>query len=130
MPPYRSQSSQNAIEQEDRILLAYQEIDNEEKTPIVIVARTYSVHDSPFRARLRGTTSRAESRAHSHHLTLIEEESLLQCIMSMNIRGGAPRPSAVRKMASLLLTKRGSTDIKNVGLYWITNFIKRYPEQL
>ena len=130
MPPNRSRSSRNSIEQEGRILLAIQAIENQEKAPMRVVARTYSVPYSTLRTRLHGTLNRAESRANSHKLTEIEEESLLKWIVSMDDRGGAPRPSTVREMADLLLAKRGSTRIDTVGLNWVTKFIKRHPDQL
>jgi hypothetical protein len=45
----------------------------------------------------------------------------------MDSRGAAPRPTAVREMANLLLTKRG-TPTKTVGEKWVYNFTQRTPE--
>ncbi|CDM38174.1 Probable transposable element [Penicillium roqueforti FM164] len=76
MPPIRSRSSQNSIEQEGRILLAIQAIKSQEISSIREAARRFDVPETTLRRRLRGITNRATSRANSHKLTEIEEESL------------------------------------------------------
>ena len=76
MPPIRSRSSRNLVEQEGRILLAIQAIKKQEITAIREAARRFDVPESTLRTRLRGTKSRAISRANSSKLTEIEEESL------------------------------------------------------
>ena len=60
-------------------------------------------------------------------MTETEEESLEKWILSMDLRGAAPRPSMVREMADLLLEKRGTTPVLSVGQNWVTKFVKRYP---
>ncbi|OQE33586.1 hypothetical protein PENCOP_c060G01518, partial [Penicillium coprophilum] len=82
---------------------------------------------STLSTRLHGTQNRAISRANSHKLTAIEEESLEKWILSMDSRGAGPRPSMVREMADLLLEKRGTTPVLSVGENWVTNFVKRRP---
>ena len=71
--------------------------------------------ETSLRRRLSGVQNRAISRANSHKLTEIEEESLKKWILSMDRRRGAPRPSMVREMANLLLKKRGTTPVPSVG---------------
>ena len=127
MPPIRTQSSQNSIEQEGRILLAIQAIKNQEISTVTRAACTFNVPRSTLRRRLQGVQNRVESRANSHKLTEIEEESLQKWILSMDSRGASPRPSTVREMADLLLAARGSTPILSVGNNWVTNFVKRHP---
>jgi predicted RNA polymerase sigma factor len=78
MPLIRTQSSRNSIEQEGRILLAIQAIQNHEISSIREVARRFNIPESTLRTRLRGTKNRAETRANSYKLTEIEEESLLK----------------------------------------------------
>ncbi|CDM36134.1 Probable transposable element [Penicillium roqueforti FM164] len=95
MPPIRSQSSKDSIEQEGRILLAIQAFKKQEFTNISIAARTFNVPRSTLRRRLDGIQCRATSRANSTKLTTIEEESLQKWILSMDSRGSAPRPSMV-----------------------------------
>ena len=61
-------------------------------------------------------------------MTQNEEESIVQWILSLDQRGAAPRPFHVQEMANILLSKRGDTNIKAVGINWATNFIKRRDE--
>jgi hypothetical protein len=127
MPPIRSQSSSNLAEQEGRILLAIKAFKNKEITTIREVARRFEVPRSTLQRRLAGNTFRLETRANNHKLTETEEESLEKWILSMDRRGGAPRPSMVREMANLLLEKRGTTPVPSVGENWVTNYVKRHP---
>ncbi|OQD93547.1 hypothetical protein PENVUL_c008G03920, partial [Penicillium vulpinum] len=127
MPPIRSQSSTNLIEQEGRLLLAIQAFKNQEISSICEVARRFSVPETTLRRRLKGVQSRVICRANSSKLTEIEEESLQKWILSMDSRGAAPRPSMVREMADLLLQKRGTTPVLSVGEKWVYNFVKRHP---
>jgi hypothetical protein len=128
MPPVRSQTSKNLIEQEGRIELAIQAYNNKEITSIREAARRFSIPFSSLRRRLNGVQPRANSRANSLKLTAIEEESLQKWILSMDSRGSAPRPSMVREMADLLLAHRGTTPVLTVGENWVTNFVKRHPD--
>ncbi|CRL30130.1 Helix-turn-helix, Psq [Penicillium camemberti] len=97
MPPIRSQSSSNLAEQEGRILLAIQAFKNQEISSIREVARRFNIPRSTLQDRLRGHQQRAISRANSHKLTETEEESLQKWILSMDLRGAAPRPSMKQK---------------------------------
>jgi len=127
MPPIRTQSSQNRTEQEGRILLAIQAIKKQEILSIRDAARQFNVPRTTLQRRVTGHPFRAETRANSHKLTEIEEESLQKWILSMDSRGAAPRPSTVREMADLLLAARGSTPPPLVGKDWVTKFVKRHP---
>jgi hypothetical protein len=127
MPPIRTQSSRNSIEQEGRILLAIQAFKNQEISSIREVARRFNVPRSTLSTRLNGIQHRAISRANSHKLTDTEEESLQKWIFSMDARGSAPRPSMVQEMANVLLSHRGINPSSTVGKNWVTNYIKRHP---
>jgi AraC-like DNA-binding protein len=127
MPPIRTQSSQNRTEQEGRILLAIQAIKKQEIPSIRDIARQFNVPRTTLQRRVAGLPFRAETRANSHKLTEIEEESLQKWILSMDLRGAAPRPSTVREIANLLLAARGSTPPLLVGQNWVTKFVKRHP---
>lgn len=76
MPPIRSQTSINSIEQEGRIELAIQAIRKEGFTSIREVARCFIVPKATLCRRLHGVQNRAISRANSHILTEIEEQTL------------------------------------------------------
>ncbi|OQE62173.1 hypothetical protein PENNAL_c0049G07727, partial [Penicillium nalgiovense] len=125
MPPIRSRSSKDLIEQEGRLLLAIQAIKKQEIRTIAAAARTFNIPRSTLRDRLNGHAERSTIRANSHKLTETEEESLQKWILSMDSRGAAPRPSMVREMANLLLEKRGTTLVLSVGENWVTKFVKR-----
>jgi hypothetical protein len=118
MPPIRSQNSRNSIEQEGRIQLAIQAFQNKEFPTIREAARRFQVPNTTLQRRIDGQQFRKDTRANSHKLTPEEEQSLLQWILSMDIRGSAPRPSMVREMANILLGERGS---QTVGNNWATN---------
>ncbi|ODM16767.1 hypothetical protein SI65_07732 [Aspergillus cristatus] len=128
MPPIRSQSSRNSIEQEGRILLAVQAIKKQEITSIHEAARRFNVPKSTLSTRLRGTTNRSELRANNHKLTETEEELLQKWILSLDDRGAAPRPTTVQETANILLAARGTTPAQTVGEKWVYNFVKRHPE--
>ena len=115
MPPIRSRSSKNPAEQEGRLLLAIQAFKNKEISSIREVARRFSIPETTLRRRLNGIQNRANSRANSSKLTSIEEESLKKWILSIDLRGAAPRPSIVREIADLLLKKRRTTPVLSVG---------------
>jgi hypothetical protein len=115
MPPIRSQSPRNRTEQEGRILLAIQAIKNKEISSVAHAARTFEVPRLTLRDRVSGCIERATIRANSHKLTEIEEETLQKWIISMDLRGAAPRPSTIREIADLLLAARGSTSPLSVG---------------
>ena len=84
MPPIRTQSSRNLVEQEGRILLAIQAIQKQGIGAVRVAARVFDVPESTLRTRLKGSTNRAVTRANSHKLTEIEEESLKKWIYGLS----------------------------------------------
>jgi predicted HTH domain antitoxin len=128
MPPIRSQNRSKLIEQEGRILAAIQAIEKQEKLSIRRAAEIYDIPRTTLQDRLSGRRNRVELRANSIKLTEIEENSLKQWIISMDIRGAAPRPAMVQEMANLLLATRGTTPIQTIGKNWVSNYVKRHPE--
>ena len=63
-----------------------------------------------------------------HKLTQLEEDSLIEWILSMDSRGAAPRTATVREMANILLAARGSHPPPTVGKNWLSKFVKRRDE--
>jgi hypothetical protein len=127
MPPIRSESAQKRTEQEGRILLAIEAQKNGEKCSLRQLARDFDVPDRTLRRRLVGIKSREETRANSYKLTVLEEEMLYNWIISLDIRGAAPRPNTVREAANLLLEDRGSEPVETVGNNWVYNYVQRHP---
>jgi hypothetical protein len=77
---------------------------------------------------MNGTPFRADKRYLRHILTQNEEDSLVQWILDMDSRGGAPRLSTVREIANILLAERGSILPPTVGKNWLLTFINRRLE--
>jgi hypothetical protein len=109
MPPIRTESSQKSANQEDRILLALDDIKNGRIKSIRAAAKLYDLPRSTLGDRAQGVIARVDTRPNSHELTQLEEDSLTEWILSMDSRGAAPRPSTVREMANILLAARGTT---------------------
>ncbi|KAJ5614365.1 hypothetical protein N7528_008019 [Penicillium herquei] len=128
MPPDRTQQAKKLAEQEGRILLAIQAIKNEEIRSVAEAAHRFNVPRTTLRRRITGDTFRADTRANGHKLTQLEEESLKQRIISLDLRGAAPTQAHVREIANILLVKRGSTQVQTIGEKWVYNFIQRHPE--
>jgi predicted RNA polymerase sigma factor len=84
MPPIRSRSSQNSIEQEGRILLAIQDFQNQKISSIRGAARRFKVPEATLRRRLTRVQNRATSRANSYKLIEIKEQSLEKWILSID----------------------------------------------
>jgi hypothetical protein len=63
-----------------------------------------------------------------HRLSVLQEETLVGWIVSLDIRGAAPRPSQVREMAYLILKEQSPTPPPPIGKNWVTEFTKRRPE--
>ena len=130
MPPKARQIPRNSTEQEGRVLLAIKSIQKKEISNIREAARIYNVPRTTLQRRLNGHGFRAEQRANSHKLTQNEEESIVRWILSLDQRGAAPRPSYVQEIANILLSKRGDTNVKTVGVNWTTNFIKEWFDRV
>jgi hypothetical protein len=72
--------------------------------------------------------SRTEKRANCHRLTQIQEDSLVQWILSMDRRGAAPRPSQIQDMANILLTNTSLNQFQPIGKNLVSSFVKRHDE--
>jgi hypothetical protein len=130
MPSIRSQNPQKSVEQEGRILLAIKAIKNQEIFSIRDAARRFEVSRSTLQKRLHEHSFRHEARANEHKLTQFEEESLIEWILSMNLRENLFRSSLAKDMVNLLLASRETTSSLIVGLNWISNFIKRHKDTI
>jgi hypothetical protein len=66
-------------------------------------------------------------RAPNRKLSITEETTLIQWILSMDQRGLSPRPDSVRQMINLLLEKRSDSNSNSqVGKCWVINFVQRH----
>jgi hypothetical protein len=125
MPPKRAESRQKSAEKEGRILLALQAVQNSQIKSLHAAAKLYDIPYTTLHNRATGVPSCVDKRWHSYKLTQLEEDSLSEWIVSINLRGVAPRPAIVRDMANILLATRGTQPPPTVGENWTSAFIKR-----
>ncbi|KAJ5261124.1 hypothetical protein N7478_009036 [Penicillium angulare] len=128
MPPIRAQSSRNSAGKEGRILLAVKDIKDGRINSLRAAAKLYDIPHTTLATRVNGVQSRVDIRPNGHKLTQLEEDSLVEWIISMDTRGAAPRPATVREMANILLAARGSYPPPTVGKNWPSSFINRREE--
>jgi hypothetical protein len=128
MPPIRSKSSQKAANQEGKILLALDDIQNGRVNIIRAAARLYEIPHTTLTDRAKGVVSRVDKRPSGYKLTKLEEDSLCQWVISMDSRGAAPRQATVRETANILLAARGSYPPPTVSKNWPKAFIDRREE--
>jgi hypothetical protein len=128
MPPIRSESSQKLANQEGKILLALSDLNDGRVKSLRAAAKLYAIPLTTLHDRVHGQSSRVDSRPSGHKLTQLEEDSLVEWILSMDSRGAAPTPATVRDMANILLATRGSQPPSTVGKNWPSIFIKRRDE--
>src|SRR6478735_7082759 len=110
---------------EARILLALQSLQNNPKLSIRRAAAIYEVHYRTLHRRQKGIQSRRETIPNSRRLSDLEEQIIIQFILELHARGFPPRLRGVEEMANRLLADR---DASPVGKRWASNFIKRQPE--
>jgi hypothetical protein len=117
---------QKAIEQEGRLVLAINALKKGQITTIRKASRLYDVPRTTLQYRLQGRAERQSTPANGLRLSKTEEESLKKWIISLALRGAAPRPTAIQIMADILLSKRGDrTPQQNIGVNWVSNFLRR-----
>lgn len=125
MAPLRTKSTLNLKENEFDIRRAIKYLKNNKKKSIRSAAILFDVPRTTLQDRLKGVESIVIIRENNHKLTNLEEISLRQWILSMDLRGAAPRSKDVHAMANLLLAKRGNAIPQTLGLNWVDRFVKR-----
>jgi hypothetical protein len=128
MPPIRSKTRPKSGNQEGKISLALNDIENGRIKSIRAAAKLYGIPRATLQTRAHGVVSMLERRDPRHKLTQLEEDSLTEWIISMDTRGAAPRPATVAEMANILLAACGSNPPPTVGKNWPSTFIKRRDE--
>ena len=111
--------------QEASIMLAIEAIQSSRKITPWAAAEIYKVPESTLRDRIAGRTPRSETRPNCRKLNDIEEDTIIQNIISLDTRGFAPRLAGVEDMANLLLKSRGQNP---VGKLWAHRFVQRQPQ--
>lgn len=109
MPPTRVRNKQNSLNQEGRILIAIEAIQNQSISSVTAAARVYNVPRSTLRGRVNGALIKPTTRGNRLKLTQLDEDLLTKWILSIDDRDVPPRPLMVRRKANILLTAT-STD--------------------
>src|ERR1700730_14722947 len=109
-------------EKEGRYLLALNAYRNGQFRTIRAAATAYNVNHNTLMARSKGQPLRVTCPPNGRKLTITEEETLEDWILSLDARGLPPRVQMVSHMANLLLASRGITPPPTVGQNWATNY--------
>ena len=112
--------------QDGRLLLAIRTIKTSRITSIRQAAQSYDIPRTTLQKRLNGIKERLIIDRTKRKLTEIEEETLLQWILTMDKRSAPLRPTTVRNMADLLLADRDASKQPTVGINWVNKFVRRY----
>ncbi|KAJ5242259.1 uncharacterized protein N7469_000586 [Penicillium citrinum] len=122
MPPIRTESSHKLANQEGKILLALRDIKSGRILSIRAAARLYDLPETTLHSRAYGIQLRVDYRPTGYKLTQLEEVSLTEWILSMDICGAVSRPTTVREMVNILLAAREETS-SIIGKNWSLIFI-------
>jgi hypothetical protein len=128
MPPIRTESSQKLANQEGKTLLALDNLKNGRIKSIRAAATLYAIPRSTLQYRADGRIARVDKRPNRYKLTELEEDSLVDWIVSMDTRGAAPRTATIGEMANILLAEHGSQPPPTVGKNWPSKFVERRDE--
>ena len=110
---------------ERKIILALQAIEQDPNLTIRAAAKIYSVNHATLARRKHGQISRRDWQPKSRKLTDLEEETIVEYVLDLDSRAFPPRIQKVEDMANRLLEDRNATP---VGKRWASNFVKRQPQ--
>ncbi|KAL9565161.1 hypothetical protein ACKAV7_010806 [Fusarium commune] len=113
------------LNEEARILLALQALQNNPKLKLRRAAEIYEVGPMKLWRRRKGILSIHDTVPKSRKLSDLEEQIIVQYILDLDSRGFPPRHRGVEEMANRLLADR---DASPVGKRWAINFVKRQPD--
>ena len=91
-------------------------------------ARAYNVPYATLYRRRKRTLSRSETTPHSQKLTSIDENTLVQWILSLEKLGMPPKKPIIHEMAVVLLKNRVEHVSVCIEKLWLYNFLKRHTE--
>jgi hypothetical protein len=113
------------LSKERRLLLAINAVRSNPRFSIRRAAIFYEVPATTIRDRMAGKPPRADSENGRAKLTKAEEDTIVQYILDLDLRGFSPQRAYVEDIANLLMAKRSA---RHVGKCWTDRFIKRRPE--
>jgi len=121
----QEQRRQELTQQEGRIVLALQAYTNGQFQSVRRAAAAYNVRHQQLSRRLHKIRFRQEVPPNSQKLSATEEQTIIQYILNLNLRGFAPRLSEVADIADKLLAVRSGAP---VGKNWAERFVQRTEE--
>jgi hypothetical protein len=86
------------------------------------------VPKSTLRGRLNGCQYQIKKCGHNHRLSPTQEESLVEWILSRDLRGVPPRPAHIEEMANLLLQADNPSRFKPIGKNWVSTITNQREE--
>ena len=110
---------------ERKISLAISAIQKNQLQSMRCAATVYNVLRTTLQDRRASKTSWRNCEPNSKKLTKPKESVIIQHILDLDLRGFAPKLSAVWDMANQLLGARAAGQ---VGINWPDNFVRRTPE--
>jgi hypothetical protein len=105
-------------QQEGRIKFAIEALQQRQFRSVRRAADAFRVTSSTLQRRYNGTLA----QANCHKLARTEEQTIIQYILDLDLRGFAPRLCEVEDMADKLLGVRGG---EPVGKHWAERFMMR-----
>lgn len=107
MPP---QNNSQLGQREGRIALAIHAFKLGQFKSLLAACKAYDVPYATVYKRVCGRVARHDLRPSNQKLTDTEESTLVQWILSIDLRGLSPRSTTIQQMANLLLAKRLDTN--------------------
>lgn len=103
MPRKKQQSSQELVEHEGRIVLTIFALNRNEISSVCRAAAVFNIPPLTLRDRLQGREYRQELRANNHRLSIIQERTLVELILTLDQRGASSRPEYIAEMVNFIL---------------------------
>jgi hypothetical protein len=136
MPPNRSKTSKNYVEQEGRVEAAIYAYKNGQIPSIRKSAAIFNVPLVTLCYRLHGRVTKQKTGKNQHKLTLGEEESLVKWILDLDKQGRPPRHEYVKNMANHILTicdtdppnHVSANPLNYIGINWVYRLVNCRPE--
>jgi hypothetical protein len=117
-------------EKEGRISLALQAYTSNQIPSLRAAASAYDVPFETFRERHLRVLSRKDTTPNLRKFTNNEEQVLLRKVLQLSADGFPPQRAIVKEMANTMLYTKNPAYPQTVGIKWVANFVKRYPELL
>jgi predicted HTH domain antitoxin len=95
MPSKLHHISQKLVEQEGRLQLAISTVEKNGISSLRRAAEIFNIPKSTLHGRLNGRQYQIKKRANGYRLSPIQEESLVEWILSRDLHSVPPRPSHV-----------------------------------